>query len=45
MKNNYMFQNDLVRLVALVYAFVKLLNVWLNRRQLDFLSASTFNLL
>lgn len=36
MKNYCLFQNKLVRQVALVYTFVNLLNVWLNMRQLDF---------
>lgn len=36
MKNNYMFQNNLMKQVALVYTFVSIFNVWLNTRQLDF---------
>lgn len=36
MKNNYMFQNSLVRQVALVYIFANLFTIWLNRRQLNF---------
>lgn len=36
MKNNYTFQNNLMRQVALVYTFVSIFNVWLTTRQLDF---------
>ena len=32
MKNNYMFQNRLLRQVALVYIFANLFTMWLNRR-------------
>lgn len=34
MKNNYMFQYNLVRQVTLVYTSVNLFNAWLNGRQL-----------
>lgn len=35
-KKNSIFQNKKVRKVALVYIFLRLLNVWLNRIQLEF---------
>lgn len=35
MKNHQTSQKDLVRRLALFYTFANLLNVWLNRRQLD----------